>query len=119
MSNVQQQLDELISKSNSILTELNTESPSIDFIRETMDKREANIQQLGTIAARFRIDSLTEKQKRIVHAQFDQFADLNEKIETALKKELLHSREKLTSATRQRKAEDKYHVLEKPDISYF
>lgn len=119
MSNVQQQLEELITSSNCILEELRNESPSIELIKETMDKRESNINQLGTIASGFRIDSLTEIQQQVIHSQFDRFADLNEKIETALKTELLQSREKLTSATRKRKAEDKYHVLEKPDISYF
>lgn len=119
MSNVQQQLEELITSSNSILEELMNELPSIELIQETMDKRETNIKQLGSIASGFRIDSLTEKQQQTIHSQFDQFADLNNKIETALKTELLQSREKLTSATKKRKADDKYHVLEKPDISYF
>lgn len=119
MSNVQQQLEELINRSSSILTELKNDAPSMELIQETMDRRTTNIEQLGTIAAGFRIDNLTEKQQELIHSLFDRFADLNEKIETALKTELLQSREKLTSATRQRKAEDKYHVLEKPDISHF
>jgi len=119
MSNVKDQLEELINRSNSILAELKNEEPSMELIRETMDRRATTIEQLGTIAAGFRIDSFTDKQQQLIHSLFDRFADLNEKIETALKTELLQSREKLTSATRQRKAEDKYHVLEKPDISHF
>ncbi len=119
MSNVQQQLEELINRSSSILTELRNDTPSVELIRQTMDRRESAIEQLGTIAAEFRIDALTDKQQQLINSLFDRFADINEKIETALKTELLQSREKLTSATRQRKAEDKYHVLEKPDISHF
>lgn len=119
MSNVQKQLEELIHKSNQILSELKNESPSIERIRETLDLREHNIEQLGSISAGFRMDELNEKQQQIVREQFDRFANLHEQIETALKDELIRSRETLTSATRQRKAEQKYHVLEKPDISHF
>ncbi|REL38646.1 hypothetical protein DYD21_01470 [Rhodohalobacter sp. SW132] len=119
MNNVQKQLDELIQKSSSILNELKNESPSIERIRETLDLRELNIEKLGMIASGFRMDELNENQQQIIREQFDRFADLHEQIETALKDELIRSRETLTSATRQRKAEQKYHVLEKPDITHF
>ncbi len=118
MSNMQQQLEELINRSSSILTQLHNDTPSIELVQETVDRRNSNIQQLGTIAAEFRIDALTDKQQQLIHSLFDRFADINEKIEAALRTELLQGREKLTSATIQRKAEDKYHVLEKHDISH-
>jgi len=108
MSNVHKQLEELIHRSNQLLNKLKKESPSIERVRESMDLRELNNEQLGMISAGFRMDELNEKQQQYIREQFDRFANLHEQIETALKDELIRSRETLSLASRKRKAKQKY-----------
>jgi hypothetical protein len=64
-------------------------------------------------------EDFSAEQQSTLSGLFDQFEELNHSIESKLHKALNNSRETLASATRQRKAEDGYNVLENPDISYF
>jgi len=119
MSSVKQQLEKLIGESNEMLSELQSDAPSVDLIQTRMDDREKTIRELGSAAEGFDINQLTGAERDSVQTLFNTFEEVNKEIDTALKHVLRESRENLSSATKKRKADDKYRVLEKPDISYF
>lgn len=119
MSNIKKYLNKLISQSSTVLSELNRENPEYDKVKEKLDRREYLIQEFGTLAAEFNKNSLSDNEQEVIQSLFDKFEHLNKKIEDALQSALRESREKLSSATKKRKAAEKYQSSATPNLTHF
>lgn len=119
MKQIEHQLTDLNSASRQILSELQQKEPSVELIKEKLDIRGRSVDLLGKLTESFSQETASEEEISLMKGLFDEFANLNEKIEAALEGALNQSREELVSATQQRKAEDGYNTLQNPDISYF
>lgn len=119
MNVLTEHLNTLILQSDSILSELKKENLSVEFIESQMDAREQTVNELAAVKTDFDEIKLSEQDRNLIRNLFDKFEDLNTKINRSLQEALRESRENLTAASKKRKADDKYHVLAKPDITHF
>lgn len=119
MNVLTEHLNTLILQSESILSELNKDNLEIEFIESEMDAREQTVSELAAVKTNFDESKLSDHDRDLIRTLFDKFEDLNTKINRSLQEALRESRENLTTASKKRKADDKYHVLAKPDITHF
>lgn len=119
MNVLTKKLNTLILQSNSILNELKKDTLSVEFIETEMDAREQTVSELVAIKTDLDESKLSEQDRDLNRTLFDKFEDLNTKINRSLQEALRESRENLTAASKKRKADDKYHILAKPDITHF
>ncbi len=119
MKPIQRHIRMLNLASIGILQELEKESPSIEVIKEKMDRRDRSVSELNQFTGVVNASDFSDKDRMQMKSLFDEFAVLNSQIEDALSMNLDRNRESLSSATKTRKAEQSYQVLEEPDISYF
>lgn len=118
-SSLHRQLTEINDLSTRILEELQQPEPSIDTVNERMRERAEAIDKMDIMVQQFGTGNLTETQEEKLRILFEQHDVVNTQIQEALDSLLNEQREKLGEASRKRKADDKYRVLKKPDISYF
>ncbi|MEX0944421.1 MAG: hypothetical protein WD513_01320 [Balneolaceae bacterium] len=105
--------------SKKILNEVSRIEPSLDFVDQCMDMRQEHIDILENLLENNQLDFLPSHQYNDADRLFDEFIDLNESIEKAMKTILVHKKADLALATKKRKAEDGYHLLKNPDTSYY
>jgi len=84
-----------------------------------MDVRDDTIHQLDALKGDINDTMISDEDRDKIRSLFNKFERMNTKIDDALKDTLRQSREDLTTASNKRKADDKYRVLGKPDISHF
>lgn len=110
----------LINKiSRDILSEMNKENPSVELIQQALDHREEAIQGLEEHSTSYRKEDVPSGEQSKLSALFRDFTALNKDLQETFQDTLDQRREMLNDASKQRKAEDGYRVLKKPDISYF
>ncbi|MDR8393025.1 hypothetical protein NC796_17850 [Aliifodinibius sp. S!AR15-10] len=118
MSLLEQQLQQMIRLSKKIITELEKDKPSTEILNNTFNLRQHHINKMEKL-----IDgdesSLSAGEKKKLQLLFDEFDHLSERIREGLEETLDQYRDKVADATKRRKAEDGYQILNKPDISYF
>jgi len=119
MISLHQKLQELNQVSESILFELDGENPSLDSIQLSLDTRNDIIGEIRDYIHSSHISDLCENEKKALKPYFNDFRQLNKEIQAKLTDSLNRNQQELVTAAKQRKAEDRYHVLKKPDISYF
>ena len=119
MSSVTEHLSTLVSQSSSILSELKSDSLSVEGLASKMDMRDTTIQLLDAHRDELNDTTISNEDRDEIKSLFDKFERLNTKIDRALKEALRESRENLAAATTKRKADDKYRHLASPDISHF
>lgn len=119
MNSVTDHLSELVSQTSNILGELKSESFSLEELASKMDLRDGTIHQLDTLKDDLNASMVSDEDREKISSLFNKFERLNIKIDNALKDALRESRETLAAASNKRKADDKYHVLTKPDITHF
>lgn len=119
MKDITDHLSKLVSQSSSILGELKSDSFSIEELSVKMDLREDTIHQLDTLKDELNASTVSDEDRDKINSLFNKFERLNTKIDKALKDSLRESRETLAAASNKRKADDKYRVLAKPDITHF
>lgn len=112
-------LNKLVSQSSSILGELKSDSFSVENLASKMDLRDETINQLDDLKDELNASTVSDEDRKIISSLFDKFERLNTKIDKVLKDSLRESRETLAAASSKRKADDKYRVLAKPDITHF
>lgn len=118
-TNVIDHLSTLVSHSSTILGELKSEAMSVEELSSKMELRDNTIQLLDAHRDELNDSDINDADREKIKSLFDKFERLNKKIDTALKSALRESRENLAAATTKRKADDKYRVLAKPDITHF
>ena len=84
-----------------------------------MELRYNTIQMLDTHRDELNDKVINDQDRDEIKSLFDKFERINVKIDRELKSALRESRENLAAATTKRKADDKYRVLAKPDITHF
>jgi hypothetical protein len=119
MKPIQRHIQMLNLASIGILQELEKESPSIEVIKEKMDRRDRSVSELNKFTGLVDASDYSDEDRMLMKSLFDEFAVLNSQIENALSVNLERNRKNLSSAAKTRKAEQSYQVLEEPDISYF
>lgn len=119
MNSATDHLSKLVSQTSSILGELKSDSFSLEGLESKMNLREETISKLDTLKDELNASVVSNEDRDKISSLFDKFERLNAKIETALRDALRESREKLATASNKRKADDKYRVLAKPDITHF
>ncbi len=105
--------------SKRILSEVNKDDPSLELVDQCMDMRQEHIDILENLLENNQLDFLPSHQCTDAENLFDEFVDLNNTIDRAMKSILAQKKENLANATRKRKAEDGYHLLKNPDTSYY
>lgn len=105
--------------SKRILSEVNKDDPSLELVDQCMDMRQEHIDILENLLENNQLDFLPSHQCTDAENLFDEFVDLNNAIDRAMKSILAQKKENLANATRKRKAEDGYHLLKNPDTSYY
>lgn len=109
----------LIDRSKDILSELENEEPSFEILKKTLDDRQKNIDELDLLTKDIHINQLSDEEVKSLKTLFREFRVVNTEIQQNLNREIKNYRQDLAKATKQRKAEDKYLISEKPDITYF
>jgi len=117
--NVIEHLDTLVSQSSTILGELKSDALSVEGLSSKIELRDNTIELLDAHRDELNNNMISDEDRDEIKSLFDKFERLNKKIDTALKSALRESRENLAAATTKRRADDKYHVLAKPDITHF
>lgn len=109
----------LNSKSKSLLSELKQEeAPSVEDLTKHLDDREETITELKSLFNGQNRSEMSDHDQLILNELFNEFEQVNITIQKLLSETLAESKTKLASATRQRKAEKGYQVLDSPDNSY-
>jgi septin family protein len=119
MNSVTEHLSKLISQTSSILYELRSDTLSIEGLSSKMDVRDKTIHELNALKGDLNDTMICDEDRDKIRSLFDKFERMNTKIDEALRNALRESRENLTAASKKRRANDKYRVLGKPDISHF
>lgn len=119
MPSVTEHLSTLVSQSSNILSELKSDPLSVEELALKMDLRDNTIQMLEAHKEDLNKSNISDEDRDEIKSFFDKFERLNTKIDQALKDALCKSRENLAAATTTRKADDKYRVLARPDVSHF
>lgn len=112
-------LNILVKQSKEILGELNSESASLESVEEAMAQRKDTIGTLISLPPVQSRESLTQHEEEVAKNLFSTFEQLSKDINSTLTKAINESRETLASATKKRKADDKYRVISQPDITHF
>ena len=112
-------LNQLTSQSKKILGELNKQPLSLATVEAAIEERQATIQLLSQLDPQQEREKLSEREEQIVTSLFSTFERVSSDINSGLTHALNESRETLASATKKRKADDKYRVISQPDITHF
>lgn len=112
-------IQKLNNSSQKILDEINSEEPSIEYIKDELNSRESLVKKLNSISEIHPYNSFSISERASLKTKFDTFIELNNSIHSNLKTMLSRQREKIVTAVKQRKVEKQYTVSNKPDISYF
>jgi hypothetical protein len=110
---------ELNESSQCILDEIGLDEPSFEIIKTNLNRREELVQLLGVLEKSNPKESLTEREQKDLRSLFNNFSDLNKRIQQNLSELLSLHKERLGTVMNERKIEKQYHVLKNPDISYF
>jgi len=119
METLIKQIKNINSLSKDILLELSKQNPSFEEIRGIMVQRQGFIDEFGIKLTKIELENLSDGKKEIIKSFFDEFLVINDNIKDAISEVLTQSKKRLSSAKKQRQAEDGYNILVKPDISYF
>ena len=119
MSRLKHTITRLNELSGNILTELNKEAPSLEVIREEMNRREEYLEILNVVQKNQQETTLSNYEIGILRPLFDAFVSMNGEIQNRISTLLNLQMEKLAAATKRRKARDSYGVIKTPNISYF
>lgn len=118
-STIHYTLVQLNQQSREILDELRSESCRMEKVRKLLDQRTPIIKKLLAQPNAVQQGGATERKNSTIEALFDSYEKLEVEIHDQLKRIVAERRKILADATKQRKAEDGYHLLDKPDISYY
>ena len=99
-----------------------TESSEYDILedllasrRERIDAMQNSIDNLAPSV----LQNLSDTDRSTLHHKFEDFKKIHEQTEAVLNAKMDGQKEQLGGASNLRKAEEKYHILGEPDISYF
>ncbi|MBP3191971.1 hypothetical protein [Natronogracilivirga saccharolytica] len=83
--------------------------------REQIDAMQNSIDNLEPSFVR----NLSDSDRSALNHRFNEFKKIHEQTESVLNEKMEGQKEQLGGASNLRKAEEKYHILGEPDISYF
>ena len=112
-------LHQLVELSRKITEKLEESDPSLDEIEEMLEERKRFIEKLDPLTDNIDANAFSEEEQQHLASRFRQFRDFHVRIQPMLEQLMNTQEELLGEASKKRKAEDRYHFLEKPDISYF
>ena len=117
--NVQYSLLQLNRLTREMITLLDgDEAVDTEALHERMKQRKRHIRQMSNSSGDVTKPGNPVK-RAALESLFSDFEELSEQLKSALETAADHSRVELATATRHRKAEQEYHLLNKPDISYY
>lgn len=120
MNELKEKFQILIQRSRDILSELQDgDEIFVDLLQEHLDVRQDTINQMDLLIKNMEGMDLSTDEVESLKSLFGEFSDINQTINSELNNTLTQTRQNLTSATKRRKAEDGYHILKKPDITYY
>jgi hypothetical protein len=99
--------------SQKILNEAKKESPSLTLIQQILDDREHTINKLKEIVSLCDATKLPKQEQHLLSSYWDNFASLNQDIQSALKHNMVESQEKIALVKKRKKAEEEYQTFEK------
>lgn len=113
-------LDQLVELSRNIADHLeDVPDASLDHVEDLVNRRGRLIEELEPMTDNIDASSFPEQDQKQLAAKFRNYRSLHTIIQPALEKMKNDREELLGEAYKKRKAEDRYHFLETPDISYF
>ncbi|HCD53247.1 MAG TPA: hypothetical protein DEQ34_12410 [Balneolaceae bacterium] len=110
MNEIIDNLTQLNTISQGIITELDSEEPSLDWIQTELRRREEYVNDIQVITSNNEIITLKVQEQESLRLGFEKFVELNRKIQATLKAKLEKQREKLETAATQRKAVKGYKI---------
>lgn len=120
MNELKEKFQILIQRSRDILSELQDgDEIFFDLLQEHLEVRQDTIKQMDLLIKNMEGMDLSADEVESLQSLFGEFSDINQNINSELNNTLTQTRQNLASATKRRKAEDGYHILEKPDITYY
>ena len=119
MNTIANILHQLVEISRKLTEQLEGSDPSLDNVENLLEERKRLIHMLDPLTDNIDATDFSEKEQEQLASGFRQFRDFHIRIQPALEKLMNAQEELLGEASKKRKAEDRYHFLEKPDISYF
>lgn len=120
MNELKEKFQILIQRSRDILSELQDgDEIFVELLQEHLDVRQDTINQMDLLIKNMEGMDLSTDEVESLKSLFGEFSDINQTINSELNNTLTQTRQNLTSATKRRKAEDGYHILKKPDITYY
>ncbi|MDG5766714.1 hypothetical protein QA596_04480 [Balneolales bacterium ANBcel1] len=119
MSPIMNILDELNATSGKLLELVEDEHSSIDAIEELMQQRGSMIAELDPLTDNVEPSAFTPEEQDTLVEKFRVYRKLHETIQPALEKLMNGKEEVMGDAYKRRRADDRYHLLGTPDISYY
>ncbi len=120
MNELKEKFQILIQRSRDILSELQDgDEIFFDLLQEHLEVRQDTIKQMDLLIKNMEGMDLSADEVESLNSLFGEFSDINQNINSELNNTLTQTRQNLASATKRRQAEDGYHILEKPDITYY
>ena len=110
MKNIKNLLNTLLEQSSTVLSELRSDSLSAANLSAKMDARNSIINDLEAMKNDIHASDFEKEERTEIQNLLDKFERINTKIETLLKRALYKNQEQLASASRVRKADDKYRT---------
>lgn len=118
MKEIIDRLTKLVSTSREIQHQLETPHPSLDMIQDLLQQRSRLINELDSLTDNIDASLFSPEERETMTQGFRNFRKLHAMIQPELEKLMNSQEENLGEASKRRKAEDRYHFLETPDISY-
>lgn len=120
MSPLHHLFSDIIECSNALLEKISgSELPDVEALKAGFDERDEFIQQLGRLVKEHPPESFSDQERKKLRNLFSDFKELNKQINHHLQNVLGQQKERVATATRQRKAEKQYKISKQPDISYY
>ena len=119
MNPITERINNLVTLSRELLSSVDNDALPLDQIQETIEKRQKLIDELDPLIAEVDLSQIPAEEQDTLTQAFRTYRELHHALQPVLNKQLEGQKTELSDASRRRKAEEQYHVLETPDISYF
>jgi len=112
-------LDRLIDVSREMLDILKSRNPSVDDLEELLARRGQLVDTMDSLSNNFESSLYSEEEQAKLMKGFSTFRELHLEIQPELQKLVAKQEDEFVQASKRRKAEDGYHTLGTPDITFF
>ncbi|MDI6401498.1 hypothetical protein QLX67_05780 [Balneolaceae bacterium ANBcel3] len=119
MKYISEKLERFADLGFEIVEQLEQSDPSMERIQQLIQQRSDLISDLDAILEHLEMESVTQEEEHQVNETFRKIREAQSVMNPALQQLLNRQKVAMNDATQRRKADDRYHLLETPDISYF